>query len=85
MLDDHSRVGLSGASDFEEDQHTFLALAKKIMAALFLVATVFTNWDHPVKLAAKLTVILLSSKPSPSSVYFVIEKVRKKHYLMWCM
>lgn len=79
LLDDHSRVGLSGASDFEEDQHTFLAFAKKIMSVLFLVATVFTNWDHPVKLAAKLTVILLSSKPSPSSVYFIIEKWRDQY------
>ncbi|KAL8097743.1 hypothetical protein AgCh_030749 [Apium graveolens] len=72
LLDNHT--SFSGNFKFKEDKLSFLAFAKKFMLALFAIATVLTNMEHPVKLAAKLIVALLSSKPSPSSVYFVIEQ-----------
>ncbi|XP_074345660.1 uncharacterized protein LOC141684537 [Apium graveolens] len=77
LLDNHT--SFSGNFKFKEDKLSFLAFAKKFMLALFAIATVLTNMEHPVKLAAKLIVALLSSKPSPSSVYFVIEQCRHQY------
>ncbi|KAL1812292.1 hypothetical protein ACET3Z_022357 [Daucus carota] len=77
LLDNHP--SFSGNSKFKEDKLSFLAFVKKFMLALFAIASVLTNMDHPVKLAAKLTVVLLSSKPSPSSVYFIIDQCRQQY------
>uniref|UniRef100_A0A5B6YP04 Uncharacterized protein n=1 Tax=Davidia involucrata TaxID=16924 RepID=A0A5B6YP04_DAVIN len=75
LVDDH-HVDLLGASDSEENPHIFLAFARKLWLPVFLFLTVLMNWDHPIVLATKVILILLSTKPSPFSVYLFIEQLR---------
>ncbi|CAK9161775.1 unnamed protein product [Ilex paraguariensis] len=73
---DNHRDDLLAASGSEEDPHTILTFARKLFVPVFLFATVFMNWGHPIILAAKVILILLGTKPSPFSVYLFIEQLR---------
>ncbi|KAK3033036.1 hypothetical protein RJ639_035662 [Escallonia herrerae] len=76
LEDDHRRV-LLGDSKFEEDPHALLMLASKLLVPACLFLTVFMNAGHPTILAAKLIIILFTTKPSPFSVYMFVDQVRK--------
>ncbi|KAA8530212.1 hypothetical protein F0562_004921 [Nyssa sinensis] len=77
LVDDH-RVDSLGAPDSDEDLHNFLAFAMKLWLPVLLFLTVLMNWDHPIILATRVTFILLSTKPSPFSVYLFIEQLRRQ-------
>lgn len=74
MVDD-DQMNLIDGSGMEEDRHAVLTLVKKLLVPAFLFLTVLTNWGHPVLIAAKVTIILFSTKPSPFSVYLFVEQV----------
>lgn len=66
MLDD---------SRLEDSPKAFWTLARKLWLPIFFLVTVLLNWDHPIELAMRSILFLLSTKPSPLSVYLPIEKV----------
>lgn len=75
LLDDH-HLGLFSESDSEEDGRSLLMSLRKLVVPLLLVITVLMNWGHPIIIAAKVTLILLTTKPSPLSVYVLVEQLR---------
>ncbi|XP_055828795.1 uncharacterized protein LOC129896840 [Solanum dulcamara] len=50
----------------------------KLVVPLLLVITVVMNWGQPITIAAKVTLILLTAKPSPLSVYVLVEQLRNQ-------
>ncbi|KAF8378258.1 hypothetical protein HHK36_029597 [Tetracentron sinense] len=83
---------LLGASDLlEDDPCTIWALARKFWLPTFLVLTVLVGWDHPITLVTKVILFLLSTKPSPLSVYLFVEqslyanKVEVEDYKLLCL
>lgn len=71
---------VSGASDVEEDQHAVWMFVRKIWLPFFFFVTMLAYWDDSVTLAPfalKLILFLLSTKPSPFSVYGFVDEVRK--------
>ncbi|KAM7509890.1 hypothetical protein LguiB_008765 [Lonicera macranthoides] len=91
VLDDVRQVGSLDASDQEEDQIAFLIFARKLLAPVFLVLTVWMNWGHPIILASKVLLILFTTKPSPFSVYIFVDqslyakKVEVEDYTFLCV
>ncbi|OIS98718.1 PREDICTED: uncharacterized protein LOC109232228 isoform X1 [Nicotiana attenuata] len=75
LLDDH-HLGLFGDSDTEEDRRSLLMTLRKLLVPLLFVITVLMNWGHPIIIATKVTIILLTTKPSPLSVYVLVEQLR---------
>lgn len=59
----------------EDSPKAFWALARKLWLPIFFLVTVLLNWDHPIELAMRSILFLLSTKPSPLSVYLPIEKL----------
>lgn len=67
---------LLGASDAEEDRRAFWMFARKLWLPVFFVLTVLTNLDHPIALIGiKIILFLLTTKPSPLSVYTVVDQL----------
>ncbi|MCE3049442.1 hypothetical protein HAX54_044823 [Datura stramonium] len=75
LLDDH-HLGLFSDSDSEEDRRYLLVSLRKLVVPLLLVITVLMNWGHPIMIAAKVTLILLTTKPSPLSVYVLVKQLQ---------
>lgn len=75
LLDDH-HLGMFGDSDTEENRRSLLMTLRKLLVPLLFVITVLMNWGHPIIIAAKVTIILLTTKPSPLSVYVLVEQLR---------
>ncbi|XP_059450720.1 uncharacterized protein LOC132181489 isoform X2 [Corylus avellana] len=72
LLDDRQ---LLDASDEEEDPKAFWMFARKLWLPVFFFLTVLTNLDHPIALIAiKITLLLLSTNPSPLSVYAFVDQ-----------
>ncbi|KAK9271703.1 hypothetical protein L1049_002066 [Liquidambar formosana] len=80
LADDH-HVNSWAASDLREDPHAFWVFARKFWLPVIFFVTVLMNWDHPVTLAIKVILFLLSTKPSPFSVYLFIEQLRHQSML----
>lgn len=78
-VDDH--VDIFGGSDLGSPD-TFWMLAKKLWLPVLFIVIVLTNWEHPIKLAIKAILFLLSTKPMPFSVYLSVEQVGK-HFLIF--
>ncbi|XP_060188818.1 uncharacterized protein LOC132617761 isoform X2 [Lycium barbarum] len=74
LLDDH-HLGLFSDSNSEDRRSLFMSL-RKLVVPLLLVITVLMNWGHPMIITAKVTLILLTTKPSPLSVYVLVEQLR---------
>lgn len=73
MLDDRQ---LLDASDEEEDPKAFWMFARKLWLPVFFFLTVLTNLDHPTALIAiKIVLLLVSTNPSPLSVYAFVDQV----------
>ncbi|XP_034207968.1 uncharacterized protein LOC117621530 isoform X3 [Prunus dulcis] len=65
-------------SDVEEDQHAVWMFVRKIWLPFFFFVTMLANWDDSVTLAPfalKLILFLLSTKPSPFSVYGFVDEL----------
>ncbi|XP_038702872.1 uncharacterized protein LOC119999403 isoform X2 [Tripterygium wilfordii] len=75
ILEDDYRVDLSGASDVEEDQRAIRAFVRKLWLPVLFFFTVLVSWDHPIALASKVILFLLSTKPNPLSVYVFVEQL----------
>lgn len=64
------------ASDEEDDTKALWMLARKLWLPVCLFLTVLTNWDHPLALIAiKIAILLLSTNPSPLSVYVFVDRL----------
>ena len=74
LLDDHHFLD---DSDAEEDPQPFWMYARKFWLPVFFFLTVLTNLDHPIALITiEVILFLLSTKPSPLSVYVFVDQVR---------
>ncbi|XP_019052539.1 PREDICTED: uncharacterized protein LOC104593133 isoform X3 [Nelumbo nucifera] len=62
----------------EDDSNNFWALVRKFWLPAFLVMTVMMGLDHPITLAVKIIFFLLSTRPSPLSVYLFVEQLRRQ-------
>lgn len=81
LLDDHQ---LSDTLDGEEDRRAFWMFARKFWLPVFFFLTVLTNLEHPIALIAiKIILLLLSTNPSPLSVYVFVGQVRV-HFISPC-
>ncbi|XP_052477696.1 uncharacterized protein LOC105778167 [Gossypium raimondii] len=63
------------ASEGEDDRHKLWLLMRKLWLPLFFVFTVLVNWDNPFAVITRILLFLLSTKPSPSSIYLFVEKL----------
>lgn len=77
-------MGLFGDSDTEEGRRSLLMTLRKLLVPLLFVITVLMNWGHPIIIAAKVTIILLTTKPSPLSVYVLVEQVKDHSFYTFC-
>jgi len=67
---------LLDASDEEEDPKAFWMFARKLWLPVLFFLTVLTNLDHPIALIAiKIVLLLLSTNPSPLSVYAFVDQL----------
>ncbi|KAF8037577.1 hypothetical protein BT93_B0458 [Corymbia citriodora subsp. variegata] len=69
------RVKTWDEPDLEDSPKAFWTLARKLWLPIFFLLTVLLNWDHPIELTLRSILLLLSTKPSPLSVYLPIEKL----------
>ncbi|XP_019183176.1 PREDICTED: uncharacterized protein LOC109178101 [Ipomoea nil] len=77
LLDD-DHLGLLANTKSKNDYQTFLVFLKKLLVPIFLALTIFLNWGHPLIIAAKVTLILYTTKPSPLSIYLFVEELRNQ-------
>lgn len=80
-VDDDYADSLGGSSP-EKDVSILLPFARKIWLPVVFVVTVLLNLGHPVALATKAFLFLLSTKPSPLSVYIYVEQVKISFLLL---
>ncbi|GAA0138700.1 hypothetical protein LIER_00393 [Lithospermum erythrorhizon] len=85
-VDDH-KLNWSSGSDSDREKYAVLAVLRRYLVPLYLFITVMLNWGHPVIMGAKVALVLLSTKPSPSSIYVFVEEMRhqalRKHSLLY--
>ncbi|KAI3670080.1 hypothetical protein L6452_41698 [Arctium lappa] len=77
-VDDHS-TRMLGESEPDDNPHNFMIFAKKLMVPIALLLIVWMNWNYPVVLGVKVILTLLSTKPSPFSVYVFIEQLQQQY------
>lgn len=82
LLDDY-RVELSDGSNGQEDPFAFWTFIRKFWLPAFFILTVLINWEHPFLLGTKIFLLLISTKPSPLSVYLYVEQVRNHSVLFY--
>ncbi|KAH9319032.1 hypothetical protein KI387_020801, partial [Taxus chinensis] len=70
----------SGTQD--EGPPKFLLWARKLLIPMLLVMTVVMGWNYPTSLAINVLFILLSTKPTPSSIYLWVEEWRQQNLLV---
>ncbi|XP_057856012.2 uncharacterized protein LOC131065518 isoform X2 [Cryptomeria japonica] len=76
FLDQSVRSGMQ-----DEGPPKFLLWARKLLIPMLLVMTVVMGWNYPVSLAINVVFILLSTKPTPSSIYLWVEEWRQQNLL----
>ncbi|KAL3833137.1 hypothetical protein ACJIZ3_007873 [Penstemon smallii] len=71
-----------GASSSEGSIDRIIQLIKKLVVPLFLFLDVWMKWGqiHPIFLAARVMLIFLVTKPTPSSVHIFVDQLR--HQIM---
>ncbi|KAM7267513.1 hypothetical protein ACFE04_009679 [Oxalis oulophora] len=85
--------GHSSTFDFSEveEKHALWVFVRRFKLPVFFFFTVLTYWDHPALLAIKIILFLLTTKPSPFSVYVLVEqslyanKVEVQDYKLICL
>ncbi|XP_022750565.1 uncharacterized protein LOC111299571 isoform X2 [Durio zibethinus] len=75
FVDDYNLESLD-ASEEVDDRHKLWLLMRKLWLPVFFLFTVLVNWDNPFAVATRILVFLLSTKPSPSSIYLFVERLR---------
>lgn len=75
MLEDNHQSGLLGGSYSKENVRSVLNIIRKLLVPVFLFLTVWLNWGQPINIAIKVLLIILSTKPVPSSVHIFVEQV----------
>ncbi|KAL4387130.1 hypothetical protein GQ457_09G009230 [Hibiscus cannabinus] len=73
---DGKHLDSCGTSEGEDDRHKLWLLMRKLWLPLVFVFTVLVNWDSPFSVTIRIILFLLSTKPSPSSIYLYVEKLR---------
>lgn len=63
------------ASDYVKSAKFFWELALRLWLPFLLCWTVLINLNHPILIVGKVVLFLVSTKPSPLSVYIFVEKV----------
>ncbi|XP_076949591.1 uncharacterized protein LOC143622285 isoform X2 [Bidens hawaiensis] len=76
---DHHSIGMLRESEPDENPHNFMIFAKKLMVPIALLLIVWMNWNYPVVLGVKVMLALLSTKPSPFSVYVFIDQLQQQY------
>ncbi|XP_073127655.1 uncharacterized protein [Henckelia pumila] len=73
---------ISTDSPSREKVDGIIALIRKLIVPFFLVLNLWLNWgqSHPFFLVAKVTLVFLTTKPFPSSVYLAVDRLR--HQIM---
>ncbi|KAL3529684.1 hypothetical protein ACH5RR_009006 [Cinchona calisaya] len=90
VVDDHE-LGILDCSDSDEDHRALLTILRRLLVPVFFLLTILVNWGHPGVIAAKVTLILYTTKPSLFSVYLFVEqscyarKVEVEDYLFICL
>lgn len=79
-VDDHP-VGMLDKFHPDEDRRALLSILRKLIVPIVLFTTVLMNWGHPIVIAAKVALILFTTKPSPLSVHLYVEELR--HQSVW--
>ncbi|KAK6256433.1 hypothetical protein SCA6_017738, partial [Theobroma cacao] len=74
LVDDY-HIESFDASEGEDDRHKLWMLMKKLWLPVFFVFTILVNWDNPSAVAIRVLLFLLSTKPSPSSIYLFVERL----------
>lgn len=64
---------------WEEGQSKILSWGRKLWIPMLLVMTVVMGWNYPVSLAVNIVFLLLSTKPTPSSIYLWVEEWRQQN------
>ncbi|XP_071731135.1 uncharacterized protein [Rutidosis leptorrhynchoides] len=77
-VDDHS-MGMLGQTDTDDNPHSFMIFVKKLMVPIALLLIVWMNWNYPVVLGVKVILTLLSTKPSPFSVYVFVQQLQQQY------
>ncbi|XP_039045814.1 uncharacterized protein LOC120185746 [Hibiscus syriacus] len=75
---DYNHLESFDASEGEDDRQT-LVVDEELWLPLFFIFTVLMNWDSPFAVSTRILLFLLSTKPSPSSIYLFVEKLRHEH------
>lgn len=73
---------ISSAGKWDEGQSKILSWARKLWIPMLLVMTVVMGWNYPVSLAVNIVFLLLSTKPTPSSIYLWVEEWRQQNLLV---
>lgn len=68
------------AGKWDEGQSKILSWARKLWIPILLVMTVVMGWNYPVSLAVNIVFLLLSTKPTPSSIYLWVEEWRQQNF-----
>ncbi|XP_021299165.1 uncharacterized protein LOC110427861 [Herrania umbratica] len=74
LVDDY-HIESFDASEGEDDRHKLWMLMKKLWLPVFFIFTILVNWDNPFAVAIRVLLFLLSTKPSPSSIYLFVERL----------
>ncbi|GAV67938.1 hypothetical protein CFOL_v3_11441 [Cephalotus follicularis] len=77
-VDDH-HVDFFSAPYMDENPPAIWVFVRRFWLPVFFFLTVLFNWDHPIVLATKVILFLLSTKPSPLSVYIFVEQLRHQY------
>lgn len=87
VLADDLKSNWTSASESDRERHAVLAVLRRYLVPLFFLLTIVLNWGHPIIVVAKVALVLLSTKPSPSSIYVFVEEMRHqalhKHPLLY--
>lgn len=74
LVDDQDFLGGSDVEE-EEDSHALWTFVRKFWLPSLFLLTLLVYWDNPILLMTKVIFFLLSTKPSPLSVYVFVEQV----------
>ncbi|XP_039026005.1 uncharacterized protein LOC120159481 [Hibiscus syriacus] len=74
---DDNHLETFDASEGKDDRHKLWLLMRKLWLPLFFIFTVLMNWDSPFAVTTRILLFILSTKPSPSSIYLFVEKLRR--------
>ncbi|KAJ7970802.1 SWI/SNF complex subunit SWI3C like [Quillaja saponaria] len=81
-LVEDQHLDLLNVPGMEENPQNFWIFARKFWLPVFLFITVLANLDHPITLImSKVVLFLLSTKPSPLSVYVFIDQLSHQSML----